>query len=213
MHDEAGNPTWEDQRALEVKVQALYKDLFELSTPEEREAVLVLLRDKHARYLKGGLGKLPAGFAALDASRPWLCYWIVHGLALLGKPLVQVDTEEGLPSASDVVSFLQCCQDPGGGYGGSPKQRAHLAPTYAAVNALVTLGGEAALESIDRDAIASFLRRVAVSPSRGGGFVMHEGKAICQDKPARQPSLPMGACHLLPTWWQLHAVGTLTRGV
>jgi hypothetical protein len=33
--------------------------------------------------------------------------------------------------------FALCrCQDPEGGFGGGPGQLAHLAPTYAAVNAL-----------------------------------------------------------------------------
>ena len=49
-----------------------------------------------------------------------------------------------------VVAFLNSCQHPEGGYGGGPGQLAHLAPTYAAVSALLTLGGEDALGSIDR---------------------------------------------------------------
>lgn len=53
-----------------------------------------------------------------------------------------------------VVSFLSSCQHPQGGYGGGPGQMAHLAPTYAAVGALVTLGGEEALASIDRWGLA-----------------------------------------------------------
>lgn len=50
------------------------------------------------------------------------------------------------------VTLLTCLpprrgrQHPGGGFGGGPYQLAHLAPTYAAVAALVTLGGEAALD-------------------------------------------------------------------
>lgn len=36
-------------------------------------------------------------------------------------------------------------QHPEGGFGGGPYQLAHLAPTYAAVAALVALGGEDAL--------------------------------------------------------------------
>jgi len=49
-----------------------------------------------------------------------------------------------------VVSFLSSCQHPQGGYGGGPCQLAHLAPTYAAVSALLTLGGQEALNSINR---------------------------------------------------------------
>lgn len=49
-----------------------------------------------------------------------------------------------------VVAFLSSCQHPEGGYGGGPGQLAHLAPTYAAVSALLTLGGQEALTSINR---------------------------------------------------------------
>jgi protein farnesyltransferase subunit beta len=49
-----------------------------------------------------------------------------------------------------VTAFLSSCQHPEGGYGGGPGQLAHLAPTYAAVSALLTLGGQEALSSINR---------------------------------------------------------------
>ena len=44
-----------------------------------------LLRDAHVSYLRGALSeKLPRGFASLDASRPWMVYWCLHSLDLLG---------------------------------------------------------------------------------------------------------------------------------
>jgi len=49
-------------------------------------------------------------------------------------------------SAEDIVAYLQQCQAPSGGFGGGPGQQPHLAPTYAAVATLVTLGGPAALQ-------------------------------------------------------------------
>ncbi len=42
------------------------------------------------------------------------------------------------------------CQDEGGGFAGGPGQQAHLAPTYAAVNALCILGTEEAYSIINR---------------------------------------------------------------
>ncbi|KAK4477391.1 hypothetical protein RD792_016612 [Penstemon davidsonii] len=48
-------------------------------------------------------------------SRPWLCYWIIHSIALLGDCL-----DDKLEN--DVVDFLERCQDPNGGYGGGPGQ-------------------------------------------------------------------------------------------
>jgi len=44
-----------------------------------------LEREKHIAYLHGSLGKLPAGFVGADASRPWLLYWALTGLYLLGE--------------------------------------------------------------------------------------------------------------------------------
>ncbi len=42
------------------------------------------------------------------------------------------------------------CQDKAGGFAGGPGQQAHLAPTYAAVNALCILGTEEAYSIINR---------------------------------------------------------------
>jgi prenyltransferase beta subunit len=45
-----------------------------------------LLRTMHVHYLTSALSNtLPRGFVSLDASRPWICYWISHSLYLLGK--------------------------------------------------------------------------------------------------------------------------------
>uniref|UniRef100_A0A803MMJ5 Prenyltransferase alpha-alpha toroid domain-containing protein n=1 Tax=Chenopodium quinoa TaxID=63459 RepID=A0A803MMJ5_CHEQI len=70
--------------------------------------------DKHAEYLTNGLKWLPASFCVLDANRPWLCYWILHSLALLGESF-----DDNLERD---VDFLSQCQDPHGGYGGGPGQ-------------------------------------------------------------------------------------------
>jgi protein farnesyltransferase subunit beta len=56
---------------------------------EERAAHLALRRDAHAAYIQKGLTRLPAGFIGLDASRPWLVFWMTHSLALLLQPLPQ----------------------------------------------------------------------------------------------------------------------------
>ena len=85
------------------------------------------------RFLLRGLKNLSEGYECLDASRPWLCYWILHALNLLGERV-----DEG--TADDVADFLGRCQNPDGGFGGGPGQVSHLAPTYGAVNALCCLG-------------------------------------------------------------------------
>lgn len=42
------------------------------------------------------------------------------------------------------------CQSPEGGFGGGPGQHPHLASTYAAINALCTIGTPQAYQVIDR---------------------------------------------------------------
>lgn len=55
-----------------------------------------------------------------------------------------------------VCHFLARCQSPNGGFAGGPGQHAHLAPTYAAVNALCILGTEEAYSVINRSVLPQF---------------------------------------------------------
>jgi protein farnesyltransferase subunit beta len=110
-----------------------------------------------------------SGYACLDASRPWLVYWIVHALDLIGSLASQRS------KYSSIVQFLGKCQDPQGGFCGGPLQLPHLAPTYAAVNALLAIGTEEAYEAIDRPALYRFLM---ARKSAEGGFYMHDGGEV-----------------------------------
>jgi protein farnesyltransferase subunit beta len=169
--DPLWTPTVEQQHALEVLAAQLHE---QTASPERGRPVssLLLQRAAHVRFLHGGLGSLPAGYAALDASRPWLVFWILHSLALLAAPLPPS------PSQADIIAFLALCQHPEGGFGGGPCQLAHLAPTYAAVAALVTLGADEALRVIDRASLAQFLRRMCIPADRGGGVTVHDGGCV-----------------------------------
>jgi len=44
-----------------------------------------LQREKHVRFLEDALGDYPPHFAAMDASRPWMLYWSLQGLTVLGE--------------------------------------------------------------------------------------------------------------------------------
>ena len=68
------------------------------------------------------------------------------------------------------IDLLRRCQDPGGGFGGGPGQLAHLAATYAAVNALAVVGTEAAYDVIDRQSLLSWLRDLKMPD---GSWIMH----------------------------------------
>ncbi|KAF9607406.1 hypothetical protein IFM89_034952 [Coptis chinensis] len=122
--------TQREQWMVESKVSEIYQ-LFSSFPHHAQTLMLDVQRDEHMEYLNKGLKQLGPSFCVLDANRPWLCYWILHSMALLGES-VDCDLENG------AVDFLSCCQMP------------HLATTYAAVNSLLTLGGERALSSINR---------------------------------------------------------------
>lgn len=51
-----------------------------------------LEREKHIKYLQNCLKELPAGFVVHDASRPWIVYWVMAGLCLLGEDVQQYRT-------------------------------------------------------------------------------------------------------------------------
>uniref|UniRef100_A0A673CLR2 Protein farnesyltransferase subunit beta n=1 Tax=Sphaeramia orbicularis TaxID=375764 RepID=A0A673CLR2_9TELE len=74
-----------------------------------------------------------------------------------------------------VCQFLAHCQSPTGGFAGGPGQHAHLAPTYAAVNALCIIGTEEAYNVIDREKLLDFLWSVK---QPDGSFVMHVGGEV-----------------------------------
>ncbi len=117
-----------------------------------------------AKFLRKGLKELSQGYECLDASRPWLAYWILHSLELMN---ITIDEEERL----NIIKFLAKCQNSTGGFGGGPGQLSHLAPTYAAVNALAILGGHEAYNVIDRENLAKWLNSLRLED---GSFVMHE---------------------------------------
>lgn len=46
-------------------------------------------RSSHISFIQNGIEPLPAAFVALDASRPWLMYWSLLSLYLLGEDITQ----------------------------------------------------------------------------------------------------------------------------
>ncbi len=69
------------------------------------------------------------------------------------------------------MKFLNTCQAETGGFGGGPGQIAHLATTYAAVNALCTLNSNKALQIIKLEPLANWIRSLKLE---NGAFRMHE---------------------------------------
>jgi len=131
-----------------------------------------LSMDLHSLYLQNGL-RGSGCHSSLDASRPWLVYWCVHGLDVLDR--LQSDLSD--ESARAIVAFLARCVHPNGGFGGGPGQQAHSAPTYAAVLSLAILTShpacaEAALGVLRtaRQGVYDFLLRCKVASGSGGAI-------------------------------------------
>lgn len=73
-----------------------------------------LMREKHVVYLRASIRQLNRNFITLDASRPWLCYWMLQGLNLL-----DADPSDLF---SDCIDTLKRFQAPNGGFGGNISQ-------------------------------------------------------------------------------------------
>lgn len=86
FHDSTETSTSRHQFQLEQAVREIYAQVLTQSSAHNTPA-LDLDRSAHVRYLHSGLQRLPSGYVSLDASRPWICYWILQSLALLGAPL------------------------------------------------------------------------------------------------------------------------------
>jgi protein farnesyltransferase subunit beta len=166
------------------------------STSKAKASVLttsnIALNHKaHIRWLAGLLQPLPPPYVSLDASRPWLLYWVTHSLAIMNAAL---DKDRKRRAVETIKSFYNKEQ---GGFGGGPGQMAHLAPTYASISALCYLddGTGSAWNWIDRRVSLSLIRPYAClqcsSSSRqaihdwmltlkqpDGSFVMHVGGEV-----------------------------------
>ena len=133
---------------------------------------IVLLRKMHSRYSSSGLNGLRGYMKVLDASRPWLVYWMLHSLALLDcLPKEDDDFSSRVVSTLRNMSRNVKRHATIGGYGGGPQQLPHCAPTYAAVLALLTIGTEEAYMSIDRARIYRFFMSMK---QKNGAFTMHQ---------------------------------------
>lgn len=129
----------------------------------------LFLRDNHVSYLKRGLFQsLPAAYSHLDCSRAWIVYWNVHPLRVMG---VKLEYDEVIRAIRTLTAF----RNKTGGFGGGSNQLSHLAATYAAVNALVSLETEEALNAIDKDSMHEFLLSLKQTD---GSYIMHEGGEV-----------------------------------
>jgi protein farnesyltransferase subunit beta len=135
-----------------------------LTAPRNAHGVPRLDRVRHQAFLRRSLGALPAAFVGADASRPWIFYWALAGLATMGE-----DVQSYGPRLAATVRPMQSKD---GGFGGGHGQEAHLAPTYAVLLSLAMVGGAEALDVVDRKAMWRWLGQLK---QPDGGFRVSVG--------------------------------------
>lgn len=124
-------------------------------------------RERHSKFLHRQLGQLPGMFTMVDPSRPWLFYWCLNALTLLGEDVV--DYRERL------IATVGPMQNMSGGFAGGFGQTSHLATTYATVLSLALVGGDEAFEAVDRRSMWKWLCSLK---QPDGGFQMAVGGEI-----------------------------------
>lgn len=55
------------------------------SVTRNAHGLLPLERQRHINFLHDGLRDLPSAYVSQDSSRPWMLYWALTGLCLLGE--------------------------------------------------------------------------------------------------------------------------------
>lgn len=121
-------------------------------------------RGRHIAFLHKSLRTLPAPYVVADASRPWMFYWALAGLAAMGEDVSEYRER--------VISTCRPIQNLTGGFGGGNGQMSHLAPSYAILLSLCIAGGKEALDLIDRKAMWKWLGALK---QPDGGFQMSVG--------------------------------------
>ena len=159
--DGVSTVTSEEQITVEESVEKIFSACLGRTRLKD---TFPLHKARHVNYLRKGLSRLSENFECLDASRPWLCYWIVHSLNLLGDKLT---TEHQIR----ISQFIGSVQAETGGFTGNVGHLPHLATTYAAVSAVASLDHEQCWEVIDCERLKAF---ISTMHNEDGSFAMHK---------------------------------------
>jgi prenyltransferase beta subunit len=130
-HESCVSHTSEEQEVCEKSCSPLL-----IAVPD---VLAKVTRDKHISYLHTGLGYLSSGYVSLDASRPWIIYWVIHSLTLLGEVLTPdyankiIDTliyiQNSVTSTKVILRDSKHMEIPArftsGGFGGGAYQLSH----------------------------------------------------------------------------------------
>ncbi|KAM3853800.1 protein farnesyltransferase subunit beta-like isoform 2-T2 [Vipera latastei] len=124
--------------AEQTKVEDIVQEVFDVYKRNHHDTQYVLQQEKHFHYLKRGLRQLTDAYECLDASRPWLCYWILHSLELLGEPI-----PDSVASEEKLLEYLHSLKQPDGSFimhlGGEVDVRsAYCAASVASLTNIIT---------------------------------------------------------------------------
>lgn len=115
------------------------RSFFDLNT----QGIPRLNQEDHVEFLNDTIQK--AKYIPYDALRPWVVYWSLIGLSVLGEDLEKWRVR--------VLESFSPMQNPSGGFGGGHGQTSHAASSYAVVLSLAMVGGSESLDMIDRRAL------------------------------------------------------------
>lgn len=119
----------------------------------EKDELNRLDKDFHKKYLDSPFyHQLPPGMVALDASTPWLIYWIANGSRVLNQNWLETESQRRIQEKVFRVN------PHGGPFGGGVGQLPHLAGTYAIINALSVCDNvDGCWDKINRSSIYDWL--------------------------------------------------------
>ena len=121
-----------------------------------------LEREDHIKFSQDAIDY--ARYIAYDPVRPWVIYWSLTALSLLGENTEQYQQRYAFLQSTyyqlhlnyqsvRVVETLSPCQNLGGGFGGGHGQLSHVATSYAVVLSLAMAGGGENMDMLDRRAL------------------------------------------------------------
>nr|XP_019048040.1 protein farnesyltransferase subunit beta [Kwoniella bestiolae CBS 10118]OCF26970.1 protein farnesyltransferase subunit beta [Kwoniella bestiolae CBS 10118] len=167
--------TLTEQQETESLISSLFALLPPPTSDTDSDSITSLRKQEHTQFLASTFFKLPGKFVSLDASRPWLVFWSVHSLDLLGVALDQGTKDRVV---STILKFLS----PSGGFAGGPanSQLPHLLPTYASVCSLAITGNPGAGGGWEqlKDARQGIYNFFMDCKKDDGGFVVCKGGEV-----------------------------------
>lgn len=164
--DEKLTNTLMKQIETEISINEIYQEILFAGS----DSFPHLNRNQHIKYTHGFLSRrLPGGFVKLEASKSWICFWLMNSTVILGSKLTKLEIEN---ASSLLFEFYKESGSNGKGFGGGEYQLPHLAASYAAISALLLTEDREIWDRIDKNEIKNWLLEMKCND---GSFMMHKG--------------------------------------